>query len=330
MNRGPQNITISKAIDGFTKFKMAEGLSPRSVNSYEFLLNQWLNHIGDKPVSEISSQDITAYLAWLRTDYQPRRFNGQTNPLSPKTIRNTWITLMSFFGWLNREFKIPNPVKGISAPRYQKAQPQPFTREEVELLLKACLYSRDAETKIRHSFFMRRPTASRDQTIIMILLDTGLRVSELCSLKVDDVDLKTGRVNVKHGQLGGAKGGKGRTVFMGKATRKALWRYLASREDGEKPDAPLVLSKEDRPMTRNGVRLLITSIGERAGVKKTYPHRFRHTMAINYLRAGGDVFTLQALLGHSSLDMVRHYAQIAEIDIEEAHRKASPVDNWRL
>jgi len=156
MNRSSSNLIISKAIDGFVKFKMAEGLSPRSVNSYEFLLNQWLKHIGDKPALEISSQDITAYLAWMRTDYQPRRFTGQTNPLSPKTIRNTWITLMSFFGWLNREFKIPHPVQGNSAPRYQKAQPQPFTREEVELLLKACLYSRDAETKIRHSFSMRR------------------------------------------------------------------------------------------------------------------------------------------------------------------------------
>jgi len=330
MNRSSSNLIISKAIDGFVKYKMAEGLSPRSVNSYEFLLIQWLKHIGDKPASEISSQDITAYLAWLRTEYQPKRFNGQTNPLSPKTIRNMWITLLSFFGWLNREFKIPNPVKGIPAPRYQKAQPQPFSREEVELLIKACLYSRDADTKFRHSFIMRRPTANRDQTIIMILLDTGLRASELCALKLGDVDLKTGRVNIKHGQIGGAKGGKGRTVFLGKATRKALWRYLASREDGEKPDAPLILNREDRPMNRDSLRLLITSIGQRAGVRNTYPHRFRHTMAINYLRAGGDVFTLQAFLGHSSLDMVRHYAQIAEIDLEEAHRKASPVDNWRL
>ena len=88
MNRGPQNLTILKAIDGFTKFKMAEGLSPGTVESYERLLNTWLEHIGDRPVGEITSKDITGYLAWLRTDYQPRRFNGQTNPLAGKTIRN--------------------------------------------------------------------------------------------------------------------------------------------------------------------------------------------------------------------------------------------------
>jgi integrase/recombinase XerD len=152
MNRGPQSITISKAIDGFTKFKMAEGLSPRSVESYEWQLNKWLEHVGDRPVGEITSKDITDYLAWIRTNYKPRRFNGQTNPLAGKTLRNVWITFMSSFGWLNLEFKIPSPVKGIPAPRFQEVSPQPLTKEEVEAMIKACIYSREADTKIRHMF----------------------------------------------------------------------------------------------------------------------------------------------------------------------------------
>ena len=83
-------------------------------------------------------------------------------------------------------------------------------------------------------------------------------------------------------------------------------------------------------MTQDGLRHLIKRIADRAEVENAYPHKFRHTFALTYLRSGGDVFTLQALLGHTSLDMVRHYARIAEIDIEQAHRRASPVDNWRL
>jgi integrase/recombinase XerD len=162
------------------------------------------------------------------------------------------------------------------------------------------------------------------------LLDTGLRARELTSLLISNVNLKTGRVVVEHGVIGGAKGGKGRTVFIGKSSRRALWGYLTSREDSDDPDSPLFLAIGERMMSTNALRLMIKSLARKAGVDNAYPHKFRHTFAIAYLRSGGDVFTLQALLGHSTLDMVRHYAKIAEIDIEKAHRKASPVDNWRL
>jgi integrase/recombinase XerD len=126
-----------------------------------------------------------------------------------------------------------------------------------------------------------------------------------------NVDLKTGRVEVKHGLIGGAKGGKGRIVYVGKVARQALWSYLVEREQEIEPDAPLFLAKNDQRLNPNSLRQLIKGIAERCGVTNAYPQRFRHTFAITYLSSGGDIFTLQALLGHSSLDMVRHYAQIA-------------------
>jgi hypothetical protein len=83
-------------------------------------------------------------------------------------------------------------------------------------------------------------------------------------------------------------------------------------------------------MNPDSLRQLLKYLAEKAGVKKCYSHRFRHTSAITYLRSGGDVFTLQALLGHSTLEMVRHYSRRAEVDLANAHRLASPADHRRL
>lgn len=323
-------LSISKAIDGFLKFKVAEWLSQRTVDSYEYYLNQWMNHIGDQDVAKIKSSDLTNYLAWMRTEYKPKRWNGNEDPLSAKSLRNVYIALRAFYTWLNKEFNLPNPAKEITPPKFPQHVIQTFSKEDIEKLIKACIYSREAQTEQRHKFVMRRPSANRDQAIVLTLLDTGLRATELCSLTVEDVDLKTGKVNVRHGVGGGAKGGKGRVTYLGKVARKAVWRYLATREDGSDPKAPLFISAGDRPFNRDSLRILIRRLGERAQITHVHPHKFRHTFAITYLRSGGDVFTLQSLLGHGSLDMVRHYAQIAEVDVENAHRKASPVDNWRL
>ena len=330
MNHSTLSLSLSKCIDGFLKFKTAEGLAQRTVDSYAYYLNQWMNRVGDQEVAKIRSVQIAEYLAWMRTEYQPKRWNGNTQPLSNKSLRNVYIALRAFYSWLAKEFQVPNPVKDITPPKFPKHVIQTFTKEDIEKLIKACLYSREAQTEERRKFVMRRPTANRDQAIVLTLLDTGLRASELCALVVGDVDLKTGKVNVRHGVGGGAKGGKGRTTYLGKVARKAVWRYLAGREDGEDPDAPLFVSHADRPFNRNSLRILIRRLGERGGVVRVHPHKFRHTFAITYLRSGGDIFTLQSLLGHGSLDMVRHYAQIAEVDVANAHRKASPVDNWRL
>jgi integrase/recombinase XerD len=97
-------------------------------------------------------------------------------------------------------------------------------------------------------------------------------------------------------------------VGLGKTARKALWRYLVDREDGDFPAAPLFTNKD-------ALRQVINALGAKAGVKPCYPHRFRHTFAITYLRSGGDLFTLKSLLGHSSLDVVEHYARVAEVDV---------------
>jgi len=331
MNHSPSgSLLLSKAIPGFINYKTAEGLALRTIDSHERLLNKWLEHIEDQEIGKITAQDVVAYLSWLRNEYTPRRYNGKTHPLSPKSLRNVWVTLSSFYSWAAQELGTAQIMKAVPAPRTKETPIEPLTQEEVEHMLKACINSREARTSNRRSFTMRLRFNHRDQAIILTLIDTGLRAMEVCKLLIGNIDLKTGRVEVKHGVIGGAKGGKGRTVYLGKAARRAVWRYLADRDDANDLNAPVFLAQHGHPFNPNSLRQLIKGIADRPEVKEVYPHKFRHTFAITYLRSGGDIFTLQALLGHNSLEMVRHYAQIAEIDVAQAHHKASPADNWRL
>lgn len=330
MNRESLGLLIQQVVLGFQQFKSAEGLSPNTLVGYNATLQLWLAKFGQVPIDQINSSHVLEFLSWLRTEYHPRRLSGRPGPLSPKTIRNAYAVLVAFFTWVTAEFNIANPVTKVPAPRFQKPPIEPFKKEEVEALLKACEFCTEANTDSRRKFAMRRPTAKRGRALILVLLDSGLRASELCSLTMGDYDQKTGRLEIKHGRSGGAKGGKGRIVYLRKSARSALWRYLSQREDINDTEAPLFAGKFNRLLNKNALRQVINSLGDKTKISKCYPHRFRHTFAITYLRSGGDVFTLQALLGHSSLEMVHHYSRIAEIDIEQAHRRASPADNWHL
>ena len=217
MKRRPQgSLVLSKAITGFLQYKAAEGLSPNTLQSYERDLKLWQIYAGDILVEKISTKMIQAYFIWLRTDYKPRRLSGNQQPLASKTIHNFYISLCAFFTWACREFNLPNPIKAVPAPKFEKAPVEPFTKDEVELLLKACEFSVEVRPGDRRKYVMHRPADKRDQALILTLLDTGLRASEISALKIGDIDLKSGKVNVKHGRSGGAKGGKGRTVYLGK------------------------------------------------------------------------------------------------------------------
>ncbi|MDD5368057.1 MAG: tyrosine-type recombinase/integrase [Anaerolineaceae bacterium] len=331
MNHRPQGLLISKAVTGFLQFKAAEGLSARTTDSYRRILEQWLERQPDVEVGSVTTQQLRDYLNYMRTEYVPKRINGnKEQKLSSKSIRNIYVGLSAFFHWASEEFQIPNPMKSLPAPKFTSPEVEPFTKEEIEALLKACDFCDEACTDRRRKFTMRRATARRDRAIILTLIDSGLRASELCSLRVADLDQKTGKITIRHGVNGGAKGGKARFVYLGKTARKGVWRYLAEREDGENSEAPLYLGKSGYPLNRDLLRQVIHAIGEKAGVQHAYPHRFRHSFAIQYLRSGGDIFTLKEMLGHNSLEMVQHYARVADVDIQEAHRKASPADNWRL
>jgi site-specific recombinase XerD len=197
------------------------------------------------------------------------------------------------------------------------------TQRDLKLLLQACdrnkAYRRPGKRECENT----RTSSLRDRAIVILLVDTGIRASELCGLTLRDVDFKSHRISVM------GKGRKERHVPISPRCEQAVWRYLATRED-KRPAAPVFATSSGNPLDRFSLHGLLELAGRRVGVGDVHPHRFRHTFAITFLRNGGNVFALQRILGHESSTMVNKYLAIAQTDLEAAHRDASPAMNWML
>ena len=198
----------------------------------------------------------------------------------------------------------------VRMPRLEKRVLPPFTAEDIQALLAQC---------------NRKTTKGiRDYGLILMLVDTGLRASELLSLRVGDVDMRSGVIVVM------GKGRKQRTVRAGNRARSAIMRMIASR--GEiRPGEPLWVAynlkrQEKGELTLYGLATVLKRLGRKAGVLPCGPHRFRRTFALWCLRDGMDLHSLRMLMGHSSLPMLQRYLALASEDIERAHAAHSPVD----
>jgi integrase/recombinase XerD len=221
----------------------------------------------------------------------------------------------SLTAWKASNLGVERPDLNLPRQSFKLPEIIPFTTDELKAILNACEYTKVA-TRGGTAFRMKRPTAARDKALISLLLDTGLRVGEVTRLKIEDINLNNGEVHVA--PYGSGQKTKPRTVFLGKTSRRAVWYYLSSRD--YRANEPLF------KLSTKSIYHLLLRMGERATVSNVHPHRFRHTFAIFYLRNGGDVFSLQRILGHSSSDTVQHYLALADADLSEAHRRASPVD----
>lgn len=332
------NITLSQAISGFIHYQTAAGRSPYTLRNYRTSFAKLQTFLNDPERSGAPSKDpsfpaitraqLIDFFVWLREDYIAEPAGVAPHPavhLAPKTILNIHADLSALWRWAVEEgFLAANIIRTIEPPDPGQTTVDPFTQAEIEALLVICDKKRTWKGIGAQQL---SAIADRDRTIILLLLDTGLRAAELCGLRIDDLDMARNRITVHHG-----KGDKDRFVQFGKRAAKALWKYITPRLPTSPDDYLITVGPKDdpRPMDRRALGLQLARIGERAGVANVYPHRFRHTFAITYLRNGGDLFTLQDLLGHSDLGMVRRYARIAQTDIAKAHAKASPADNWRL
>lgn len=280
------------------------GKSPNTYEYYRYQLATFITFVKDRgfpeDVRELAKVHILAFL-------EHHRKEGAAD----STLHIKYRTLKRFFNWLTEEEYIPkSPMERINPPTLTKKVIIPFSPEDIRTMLRVCETDNDKEK------------GARDKAIILMLFDTGLRVSELCSLSLQDMD--KGKTLWVHG-----KGSKQRWVALGQQVQKALRRYLSLRNDEH--SALFVGIKG--PLTRSGILQMVKERAAQAGVRgvRTSPHTLRHTFAINFLRNGGNVFELQYLLGHSSLDIVKRYlgALNAE-DAARAHQKYSPADKIGL
>ena len=247
-----------------------------------------------------TAQDIRLFIASL-----------QAKGLEPSTISAHYRALKTYFTWIiNEGFAETNPLDRIKPIKVPVKFPKPFSWQDIEKLI--------ALTE------GNRFLAIRNRAIILLALDTGLRLSEMAGIKIADLDFNRETIRVM------GKGSKERVVRIGRKTQKAILRYFAMRDDEH--DC-LWVTEERRPLKLRGIQEAIKRLCHLAEINDATPgpHTFRHTAAITCLRNGMGEFTLQMMLGHSTLQMTRRYVSaLNSDDVIEAHKKASPVDNMRL
>ena len=309
---------LPEAIAEYLAACEAEGQSRATLGWKRAVLRRFADYAGSVAAGDVDSLTLELARRWqrhLRTApmARPRRKPGHEGERrAAHTVNGYCRVLRAFAGWLAEAGYVDAHPLGTFRPgRLPTREVEPIAADDQQRLLEAC--------------DPRSPLGLRDLAILSVLLDTGLRSSELCRLRVADLDLASGEVRVR-----GGKGARDRTVALGQRARSMVDRYLQLARpwpDDPNPDADRVfLTRQRRPLTRYTLGRVLKRLGVRADVANIHPHRFRHTFGVTYLRAGGDVLTLQRILGHTTLMMVNHYLHLASSDVVSRHRAHSPLD----
>jgi len=295
-------MRLSEALEYYLITCQMEGKSPRTIKWYKQKLEALVAFCEDPLIEELKLEDAREFVASLwKTDIEPQTIHGYVR------------TMKAFASWLEREGYLPdNLFQKLKPPKVPKKLIKVLNEEEIKTILK--------------SFNTDTQLGARSYAMCMVLLDTGIRSGELCGLKLEDVDFKRGVMRVN------GKGAKERLVPFGNMAKKALMRYMrVFRPDPSMGSIENVfLSIDGYPLTPGAVVKIMRRIGRSTGVDRLHAHLWRHTSAVRYLMAGGDVFSLQTILGHETLEMTRHYVQLASRHIEIQHRRFSPADNLGL
>lgn len=293
-------VVVSSVRDEVSAFlidRQARGLSPSTVEFYRKELGWFCDFLGAVDVLDVSPDDLRRYLIKI-SEYR----NDGGCACAFRAVR-------AFFNWYADEVEPEdwrNPVDKVKSPKVRQESLDPVSVDTVKALLSVC---------DRKKF-----NGVRDRCILLALLDTGCRASEFVALNLGDLNLGTGAVVVREG-----KGGRSRSVFLGSKCRREMTRYLRCRR-GEPSNAALWVTGQGRRLTYSGLREIVRRLSARAGVDCPALHSFRRAFALACLRGGMDLISLQRLMGHADLTVLRRYLNQTVDDLAMAHQRCGPVD----
>lgn len=288
------SATIEETFKDFIISRKTKGLADKTLQSYQSQFQAVARHMDVKmDIAMLQKADLDAMIISMRDA-----------SLSPNSINSYTRTLKSFFSWCNEQ-----GITRLNIPLYKAEETVKETYSDAELA--ALLKKPD----IRKATFAEY----RDWVIINFLLNCGSRAATVRAIQIRDVDLDGGMVFYRH-----TKNRKAQVIPLCSAMVAILREYLRHR-GGEAADY-LFCTETGSQLTENGLRQSIARYNTRRGVQKTSIHLFRHTFARKYLiDCGGDAFTLQKLLGHSTLAMTKHYCAIFDADLTKNYDNFSPL-----
>ena len=313
------SIPLERLARHFEAYNRSEGKSHQTVIWYSRVVRYFGDYLKERQLADtldnLSVDLVRDFVLHLQTR---RKWPDRQCHLAEQNLRaisvQTYVrALRGFFNWIYREgYTRENILANLRPPKAPRTLAEVLRDEEVGRIL-ACA---DPETS----------WGSRDSAMLIVMLDTGLRLSEVANLAMANAHLDEGYLKVM------GKGAKERMVPIGGVAQKALLRYVYKfrPEPLNASEDTLFLTPEGRAMSANGVQMVIRRLALKSGVKRLHPHLCRHTFATNYLMNGGDVFTLQQILGHTTLEMVRRYVNLASAHVRVQHRKFSPMDRMKL
>lgn len=265
--------------------------SKKTFENYNRDLNKFFKFLNDykiKDIKKITKETVRLYF-----------LKQKNNNISNRTLGRYYSSLNSFFLYsIEHEYIGVNPLKFIDYPKYTKKIPEYIYDYQLEKLLNEKT-SENVEIELRNKL------------IIHLLLDTGVRVSELVNIKVHDIDVEERIIKVF------GKGSKERFVFFTSKTKELLINYFIKRKEKAITDNLLINYKGEK-LTERSVQKIIKLVGEKIGLD-IHPHLLRHTFATDLLNKGADIRMIQELLGHENLDTTQIYTHVSNSRVKEVY-----------